>query len=142
MLWHADWTSRVRGHRTLIKAVHATELLEKVCSVLLPTYAEAEVQQRLCPFVATEVEALLRDAGWLDQHEFEEGIQCLAAQDAVVHPPLNQRPSRSLTHQMSKDIGRLSVGDRVEARYSDDRQYYSGMLHGDARHSKQKATVL
>ena len=44
--------------------------------MLLPTYTEAEVQQRLCPFVVTEVEALLRvrDAGWLDPDEFEEGI--------------------------------------------------------------------
>ena len=35
-----------------------------------------EVQHRLCPLVATEVEALLsvRDAGWLDQPEFEEAI--------------------------------------------------------------------
>ena len=48
-----------------IKSVHSTELLATVCSVLLPTYTAAEVQHRLCPLVATEVEALLsvRDAG-------------------------------------------------------------------------------
>ena len=50
------------------------KLLAKVCSVLLSTYTETEVQHRLCPSVATEVEALLsaRAAGWLDRPRFPQ----------------------------------------------------------------------
>jgi hypothetical protein len=52
------------------------ELLATVCSVLLPTYTETEVQHWFCPPVAQEADALLRAriAGWLDQNEFEEAI--------------------------------------------------------------------
>ena len=54
----------------------APELLATICSVLIPTYTETEVQHRLCPPVSQEVHALwcARNAGWLTQNEFEEAI--------------------------------------------------------------------
>jgi len=47
-----------------------------VCSILLPTYTETDVQHWFCPPVLQEADALLRArvAGWLDQNEFEEAI--------------------------------------------------------------------
>jgi len=52
------------------------ELLATVCSVLLLTYSETEVQHWFCPPVAQEADALLRArvAGWLGHNEFEEAI--------------------------------------------------------------------
>ena len=52
------------------------ELLATVCSILLPTYTETDVQHWFCPPVVQEADALLRArvAGWLDQNEFEKAI--------------------------------------------------------------------
>ena len=80
-----------------IEPKSVNDKLATVCSMLLPTYTETEVQHRLCPTVATEVENLLsvRAAGWLDQHEFEEAIlQLFVNCDATAaHTPKTPSPA-------------------------------------------------